>query len=119
MGKHNELGRDGELLAVDYLLAKGYSILERNYRYHKAEIDIIAKKDSTIVIVEVKSRTSDFFENVADTVTQKKIKLLVMATNHYITQRNIQLEVRFDIVTVLKNKKTPKIEHLKDAFYHF
>jgi putative endonuclease len=75
--------------------------------------------DSTLAIVEVKSRTSDVFENIADTVTGKKIKLLVMATDHYITSKNIDLNIRFDIVTVLKKKNMLSIEHIEDAFYHF
>jgi len=119
MGKHNELGKEGEQIAVDYLLARGYDIIYRNYRYLKAEIDIIARKDATLVVVEVKSRTSSFLEDIADTVTKKKIKLLVMGTDHFVTENNLEVEVRFDIITILKTKKSLRVEHLKDAFYHF
>ena len=61
MAKHNELGEIGEEMAVEYLLDKGYIILERNYRFDRAEVDIIAQDNEQIVIVEVKTRTSDFF----------------------------------------------------------
>ena len=119
MGKHNEFGKEGEEIAVDFLLKKGYTILFTNYRYLKAEIDIIAKKDVVVAIVEVRSRSSDFFENIAETVTPKKIKLLVSAANHYIISADLDVEVRFDIITILKNKHRFEIEHLEDAFYHF
>lgn len=119
MGKHNEFGRKGEDLAVDFLLKKGYGIKYRNYRYVKAEIDIIAQKEDVLAIVEVKSRSSDFFENIADTVTEKKIKRIVMATDHYVIENNLDVEVRFDIITVLKKKGSFTIEHLENAFYHF
>ena len=119
MGKHNEFGQEGELLAIDFLIKHGYRIRYRNYRHLKAEIDIIAQKEGILAIVEVKSRSSLFFENIAETVTAKKIKLLVSATNHYVLTHNLDLEVRFDIITVYKNKGTFELEHLENAFYHF
>ncbi|WP_411029656.1 YraN family protein [Spongiimicrobium sp. 3-5] len=119
MGKHNEFGRKGEDLAAEYLVKQGYKIKYRNYRYLKAEIDIIAQKEEILAIIEVKSRSSDYFENVADTVTEKKIKLLLTAADHYVINQDLDVEVRFDIITVLKNKNGFEIEHLKNAFYHF
>ncbi|MFT5738130.1 MAG: putative endonuclease [Maribacter sp.] len=119
MGKHNEFGKEGEQIAADFLLKKGYTISYRNYRYLKAEIDIIAKKDEIVAIVEVRSRRSDYIENIAETVTQKKIKLLVMAADYYILSTDLDVEVRFDIITILKNKNRFEIEHLENAFYHF
>lgn len=119
MGKHNEFGKEGEQLAVDYLIKKGYRIRYRNYRYLQAEIDIIAQKGTILAIVEVRSRSSDFIENIADTVTPKKIKLLVLAANHYVTENDMDVEVRFDIITILKNNRRFELEHLESAFYHF
>ncbi|MFT6994338.1 MAG: putative endonuclease [Maribacter sp.] len=119
MGKHNEFGKEGEQIAADFLLKKGYTISYRNYRYLKAEIDIIAKKDKIVAIVEVRSRRSDYIENIAETVTKKKIKLLVMAADNYILSTDLDVEVRFDIITILKNKNRFEIEHLENAFYHF
>ena len=119
MGKHNEFGKKGEQLAVDFLLEKGYEIKYRNYRYLKAEIDIIAQKGEVLSIVEVKSRSSDFLESIAHTVTEKKIKLMVMAADHYVIANDMDVEVRFDIITILKNKGSFGIEHLENAFYHF
>ncbi|MGB3152404.1 MAG: YraN family protein [Maribacter sp.] len=119
MGKHNEFGKEGEQIAVDFLLKKGYTIRYKNYRYLKSEIDIIAQKDTILAIVEVRSRSSDFMVNIAETVTPKKIKLLVMAADHYVTEADLDLEVRFDIITILKNKNRFELEHLENAFYHF
>ncbi len=120
MAYHNELGKIGEQLAADYLSRNGYEILARNYYYDKAEIDIIAQKDSkNLVIVEVKTRNSDYFGDPQDFVKPSKIKLLVKAANEYVISKDLDVEVRFDIIAVIKNKFIEKIEHFEDAFYHF
>mgnify|MGYP000551339375 CR=1 FL=1 len=120
MAHHNELGKLGEEIAAAYLQRKGYKILKRNYFFDKAEIDIIAKKEvETIVIVEVKTRNSDFFGDPQSFVTKGKIKLLVKAANEYIVSNQLDVEVRFDIIAILKNNNVEKIEHFENAFYHF
>lgn len=120
MAQHNELGNIGEDIAVDFLLQKGFVILERNFRYQKAEIDIIAQKEKdTLVVVEVKTRNSSFYGDPQSFVTPGKIKLLVKAANEYVLSRDLDVEVRFDIIAVLKNKDLEKVEHFTNAFYHF
>tara|TARA_B110000285_G_C14791345_1_gene453157 strand:- start:146 stop:508 length:363 start_codon:yes stop_codon:yes gene_type:complete len=120
MAYHNELGKIGEKLAAEYLINKGYEILEQNFYFDKAEIDIIAKKDNnTLVVVEVKTRNSDFFGDPQDFVTPSKIKLLVKAANEYMISNDLDMEVRFDIVAIIKNKTIEKMEHFENAFYHF
>ncbi len=119
MGKHNEFGREGEQFAVDFLRQTGYLIIQRNYRYLKAEIDIIAQKEGILAVVEVKSRNSYFLEDIADTVNAKKIKLVVMAADHYVIQNNLDVEVRFDLVILLKQYGKFTVEHIENAFYHF
>ena len=120
MASHNELGKIGEEIAAQYLLKSGYKILRRNFYFDKAEIDIIAQKeDDTVVIVEVKTRNSSFFGDPQDFVTKNKIKLLVKAANEYIVSNDLNVEVRFDIIAVLKNQKEEKLEHFENAFYHF
>lgn len=116
---HNELGKWGEQLAATYLERKKYEILERNWFFDKAEIDIIAKKEGALIIVEVKTRNSDFFGDPQGFVTPSKIKLLVKAANEYIITNDLDLETRFDIIAVLKNKTQEKLEHFENAFYHF
>ena len=66
MAIHNELGKKGEQLAVDFLQKKGYTILDRNWRFKKAEVDIIAQKEQILAIVEVKTRSSNYFGNPQD-----------------------------------------------------
>jgi putative endonuclease len=120
MAHHNELGKLGEKIASDYLLKNGYEILVKNFYFDKAEIDIIAKKDNnTLVVVEVKTRNSDFFGDPQDFVTPSKIKLLVKAANEYVISNDLDTEVRFDIIAVIKNKTIEKMEHFENAFYHF
>ena len=119
MGKHNEFGKEGEKIATDFLLKNGYDIKYQNYRYLKSEIDIIAQKGNILAIVEVRARSNDKIIAIADTITNKKIKLLVMGADHYVTENNLDVEVRFDVITILKNKKLFKIQHLESAFYHF
>ncbi|WP_405574948.1 YraN family protein [Winogradskyella sp. Asnod2-B02-A] len=119
MAEHNELGKLGEQLATDYLMAKGYKIMVRNYVFQKAEIDIIAKHNNFIICVEVKTRNSDYFGDPQEFVTPSKIKLLVKAMDAFVIENDIELETRFDIVAVLKNKTTEQLTHYEDAFYHF
>ena len=119
MAIHNELGEKGEQLAVEFLQKNNYKILERNWRFKKAEIDIIAIKNDVLAVVEVKTRSSNYFGNPQDFVNQKKIQLLVEAINEYVTSKDLDIEVRFDIIAILKEKNTFNIEHLEDAFLHF
>ncbi len=119
MAYHNELGKLGEQLAVDYLSRNGFTILERNFIYDKAELDIIAQKEKRVIVVEVKTRNSAFFGDPQDFVTKAKIKLMVKAANEYVLTNNIDLEVRFDIISIIKNQHIEKVEHFENAFYHF
>ncbi len=119
MGKHNEFGRLGEQKAVDFLLKSGYEVLCRNYRYQKAEVDIIAKRGNIISIVEVKSRKMGFLGEISDSIGKKKINLLVTATDQYIQENDLDVEVRFDVIIVIKNGEVFEIEHIENAFNHF
>ena len=119
MAQHNELGEKGEQLAVDFLLKKGYNIVERNYRFDKAEVDIIAKKKDILAIIEVKTRSSTDFGNPQDFVKPKQIQRLVKAVDEYVTSNSLDVEVRFDIIAIVKAGKGYEIEHLENAFYHF
>ena len=119
MAEHNELGKFGEALAVEFLQQNGYDILETNWTFQKAEIDIIAQKDSTVAVIEVKTRSSITFGLPQDFVKPKKIQLLVKAVNEYIVSNDLDVDVRFDIIAIYKEDNTYKIEHFEDAFYHF
>ena len=119
MAEHNDLGKLGEELAVEFLQKNGYKILETNWTFQKAEIDIIAKKENTLAIVEVKTRSSLDFGLPQDFVKPAKIQLLVKAVNEYVISNDLDIDVRFDIIAIHKEGKTFAIEHLMDAFYHF
>jgi len=119
MAKHNELGKKGEQLAVDFLIKKGYNIIERNYRFDKAEVDIIAQQNDILAIIEVKTRSTTDFGNPQDFVKPKQIQRLVKAVDAYVIENNLDVEVRFDIIAIVKEKNNFNIEHLENAFYHF
>ncbi|MBW2961934.1 YraN family protein [Mesonia aestuariivivens] len=119
MAQHNELGKKGEQLAVDFLHQKGYAILERNYRFQRAEVDIIAQKENLICAIEVKTRSTPEFGNPQDFVKPKQIQQLVKAMDFYVTDNDLDVELRFDIMAIIKNKLGTRIEHLEDAFLYF
>jgi putative endonuclease len=119
MAQHNELGNWGEDMAVEFLVDKGYEIKERNWRFKKAEVDIIATMENTLVAVEVKTRSTDYFGNPQDFIKPKKIKLLVKAVDEYVNRNDLDVEVRFDVIAIIKTENEVKIEHLEDAFFHF
>ncbi|MFC5875038.1 putative endonuclease [Chryseobacterium arachidis] len=120
MAQHNDFGKKAEDLAVEYLQKNGYKILVRNFRFQKAEIDIIAEKDNLIIVTEVKARSTDAFMLPQEAVTKTKIKLIVSAANYYLEEFNKNLEVRFDIITVLPDeKKNLIVEHITNAFEAF
>jgi len=119
LAQHNLLGKKGEQLAVNFLQDHGYIIVERNYRFEKAEVDIIARKNDTLAIVEVKTRSTSDFGNPQDFVKPKQIQRLVKAVDNYIMINDLDIEVRFDIIAIIRKGRGFKIEHLENAFYHF
>ena len=110
MTQHIELGKRGEELAQKMLREKGYEIVETNWRFDKDEIDIVAREGNELIIVEVKTRSTDLYGHPEDAVDQQKENFLIRATESY-------LETRFDIVAIILNKKETKIHHIIDAFY--
>lgn len=120
MADHNDFGKIAEDLAAGHLQKNGYRILARNFRFQKAEIDIVAEKDEFIIIVEVKARSTDAFMLPQEAVTRTKMRSIVSAANHYLEESGKQNEVRFDIISVLPdNKRNLIIDHIIDAFQAF
>jgi len=119
MASHNILGDLGEELAINYLIDKGFVILEKNWRYQKAEVDIIAKKGDVLAIIEVKTRSTSYFGAPQDFIKEQKIKLLTKAVDQYVESRDLDVEVRFDVIGIVKNELKTSLIHLEDAFYHF
>jgi putative endonuclease len=110
-------GRAGEDLAVDYLLKKGYRVLDRNYRYEHGEIDIVAEDGNVLVFVEVKARRSKQFGEPEDAVTFRKRERIRRTADGYIYTHNIEdQDCRFDVIAVDYEKKNPQIRHIENAF---
>lgn len=118
MDKHYRFGKEAEKQAAKYLENNGYEILERNWRFHKFEIDLIAHnlKNDEIIIVEVKARIDPMVDPI-DSITKKKIRNLVTAADQYLTENDIEQECRFDIIIIEKKKDKWFIEHIEDAFF--
>lgn len=110
-------GKKGENLATEYLMQKGYRIMQRNVTFKKNEIDIIAIDKNEIVFVEVKERATDMFGSPYEKVNKKKQELIIKVADNYIIRNNINLEARFDIVSIVNiDSEEPKIEHIINAF---
>ena len=117
MAQHNEFGQVSEDRAVAYLMARGYTIRERNWRLGHKEIDIIAQKNGTIAIIEVKARKSDRYGDPTEAITDSKIKNLVTAASAYVRYHRIDLPVRFDVIIIIGEPGNQSVEHIEDAFY--
>jgi putative endonuclease len=114
-----ERGMAGEEEAVRYLLSEGYRILRRNYRYRKAEIDVLALQGNCLAVVEVKTRKGPFYESLADSVPRAKVRRLVMAADHFVRNSGLDVEVRFDIIQITGSPGRFCLVHIPDAFYFF
>jgi len=118
MAEHNNLGRKGEELAKQHLEAVGYEILDENWRFGKAEVDLIAYLDKTIIFVEVKTRTGNAFGEPEDFVDAAKQALLVSAADEFIELMGFNGEARFDIIAILFDQQgNYRLNHIQDAFW--
>lgn len=118
MAQHNELGEQGEKLAANFLQAAGYTILARNWRVNRAEVDIIAEKAGTLVFVEVKTRRTAHFGPPEVFVTSKKQNLLAAAAAAYMYEHGHEWAFRFDVISVVLPKgQAAEVEHFEDAFF--
>ncbi len=118
MAEHNNLGRKGEELAKQHLENAGYEILDENWRFGKAEVDLIAYQNKTIIFVEVKTRTGNAFGEPEDFVDAAKQALLVSAADKFIELMGFNGEARFDIVAILFDQQgNYRLNHIQDAFW--
>lgn len=116
MAKHNILGKAGEEHAAEYLRQKGYAIRHCNWRCGRKELDIVAERDSELVVVEVKTRSSTDFGNPEEAITDRKIRNIVSSTDAYLRKFCLDLPVRFDIITIVGSEGHFAIEHIREAF---
>lgn len=118
MAEHNQIGREAEQMAKEWLVSKGYEFLDENYRHGHAEIDLVFKYRGLLVFVEVKFRSGTGFGYAEEFVDATKRKLLVKAADHYIHERDWHKDIRFDIVGVYKDRNgNVNFRHFEDAFY--
>ncbi|NCA87208.1 MAG: YraN family protein [Clostridia bacterium] len=117
MAQHNETGEQGEELAAQYLANAGYKILERNWHFGKNEIDLIAQDGEFIVFAEVKTRRTANFGEPEVFVTRAKQRAIIKAANGYFMIKDVQLEARFDIISVLYHGASYTVKQIKNAFY--
>jgi putative endonuclease len=112
-----EKGKEGEELAVSFLVEKGFEIVERNYRYGKGELDIIAREKDFLVFVEVKSRESLEYGLPEEAVTKRKMAQIRKIAEAYLAEKGITDEnIRFDVVAILFLNKEVTITHYENAF---
>ena len=119
MAQHNQFGKKGEQLAIDFLKKKDYSILAANWRFQRFEIDIIAETDSEIIFVEVKSRGTSYFGSPEEFLSRGQQKRIVEAAQQYIEQNDIDKEARFDVIWVIRENGQLIAEHIDSAFSAF
>ena len=116
MAAHNELGKWGEDLAADYLQRKGYTIIERDWKSGKRDLDIIAQDGNVIVFVEVKTRRNRLYGEPEESVDYHKLQNLQQAISHYVKFKHIRQEIRFDIISIVGTAGTdPDIQHIQDV----
>jgi len=111
-----ELGVYGEDLAVNLLEQKGYRIRTRNFRFNKNEIDIVAEHDNKIIVVEVKTRQTAEIGEPWRAVNRKKQRAIISCADHYVKEEELDVDVRFDIVSIVHNSYRTTIDHIEDAF---
>ncbi len=119
MAQHNDLGKQGEEIAINYLTKNGYKIIKTNWRFGKLEIDIIARINDILVFVEVKTRSADYWVEPEYTLTKKQQGFLIKAANAFIDMNYYDMEARFDVFSIVMHPKGHEIKHIDDAFYPY
>jgi len=111
------LGKEGERIAEQYLKKKGYKLIERNYRCHGGELDLIVLDRRVVVFVEVKTRTGQGFGSPFEAVEYHKQKRMIRAAQFFLNEKNLhQRDARFDVVGVSWPGREPVVEHIENAF---
>ena len=112
-----DLGEKGEAIAAAYLIKEGYKLLECNWHYGHKEVDIIARQGDEIVIVEVKTREGDYFEEPWEAVSNQKIRNIVEVADAWLIQKKIDLETRFDVISIVfSDDVNYELTHFQGAF---
>jgi putative endonuclease len=119
LASNQHTGQQGELLAKEFLQRKGFEILELNWRHSRAEVDIICRKQKTLVFIEVKARRNSTFGQPEGAVNASKQKQMILAAEEYIQQTDHNGDTRFDVISIRFEGANPVIMHIEDAFYPY
>jgi putative endonuclease len=117
MDSMQSFGKRGEEISANFLIGKGYQIIERNFRFKKSEIDIICSINELLIFVEVKARSTKSFGEPETFVSENQKKSVIRAAEHYILEKDWKGDIRFDIIGIYKDKERQEISHFEDAFY--
>ena len=116
--KAQELGVTGEEMAARYLTDQGLTVVERNYRNGRHEIDLVCLEEGELVVVEVKTRSGGWLQP-EEAVDRRKRRALIEAANQYVAETRRTEPVRFDIVAIVKSGDGTQINHIRNAFDMF
>ncbi len=119
MAQHNDLGKWGEEFAANYLVDKGYTLYERDWKFGKRDLDIVAynPNHTVLVFIEVKTRSANELLLPEQAVTKQKMKSVALAANAFIKERNITDEVQFDVISITGiSAQNASLNHIENAF---
>ena len=116
MAIHNQLGKSGEEYAAEYLMSRGYIIRDVNWVSGRHELDIVAFHNDMMVVIEVKTRSNVDWAYPEEAITDKKIRNTILATETYIRMFDLDVDVRFDVISIVGKEPPFEIEHIEDAF---
>jgi putative endonuclease len=114
---HQKIGKEGEAFALEWVKRNGYKVLHTNWRFGKKELDIVTLKDNMIIVFEVKTRLNDYWEEPKEAVRHRKQKNIIEAADAYVNHYDYDMEVQFDILSLLHKGNGFELEHIPDAFY--
>ncbi len=110
-----EIGQEAELAAASFLEKKGYRIIEKNYRFRKAEVDLIAEHNGHLVFIEVRSKKNSDFGFPEETISSRKEELYLQAAAHYMEKNSSELKLRFDLISIIHTTSDNEIKHFEDV----
>ncbi len=114
--KHLQLGAWGENIACRHLQKLGYILLYRNWRSKKLEIDIIAYHNGLIVIIEVKTRSNNNYGEPISSISKNKEENLRSGALRFLESQELEMELRFDVISIVGNKDQHRLSHIEQAF---
>ena len=118
MAQHNELGKKGEEKAIAFLTSIGHVLLATNYRAGRDEVDVITRQNNTIIFTEVKTRSTDYYGHPEEFVDKKKRKAMKKVAEAFLLENNLNIDIRFDIVSITNTQGELKVYHIPDAFFN-